>query len=389
MTLAKKLRDDLVRLTPLYAVVGVTDLAAAKLRELGTPEEDRSSTEPTTFPQDVERLVRGARRVPGLAFEQAVGTVSTTASTYEDLAGRGRRIAGRVRPEAAPASDVVRGRTVDPTRAAGRRAEGERRRASDRVRAFADRARGVDPTDREARDPDVVEAVDHSARRRGLRSVTTETGPRPAARRRRTPAAAKTAAPGPTRPAVAEPDETTPPVPAGSGLEAGATTSTTRRTPATPRRRPSRTTTSAAADTSSDAAPTARTAATPAEEAAPTAPVRPRRRTTTTARTPAGTTSRPNAGVDPSSGAAPGSEPAASASPKTPAATKSATPSATPKTTTAKRSVTPSKPTASSATGGPGTEASDTPKRPTRNRKATRPVSSPEADIDSPLDPQA
>ena len=38
MTLAKKLRDDLVGLTPLFAVVGATDLAAHKLRELGTPE---------------------------------------------------------------------------------------------------------------------------------------------------------------------------------------------------------------------------------------------------------------------------------------------------------------------------------------------------------------
>lgn len=257
MTSAKKFRYHLIGLTPLYAAVGATELAADKLRELGSeearptpaaepavpaaaPGPARPAPAPGSF-RDLARLVRGARRAPGYAIDQAVGQVTRTQEAYDDLVGRGQRLAHRVdavRPVPTP-TGFLRQANAEVTRRR-REAEESARAALAATRSAASTTFGVARAEGEA----VVEAVAPAGaneRRRTLRDAATDleqgelrtTAARP---RRRTSAAARTAAPSPTRPVVgAEPVVGRTPVLAGSGMEAGSTVTPATGGPATPR----------------------------------------------------------------------------------------------------------------------------------------------------------
>ena len=228
-------------LTPLYAVLGATELAVEKLADLGANATGhRADDQPESRVAQAGRVITGARQVPALAINQAIDTVVRTQEHYAGLAERGQRLAGRQAP-VQQTGDLLRqaGEKVARGRdAAADAAQRTRSAASETVQA----ARGSAE--------DVVEAVTHPTRlgsvarpprlvrplQRTRATDATEGAPtvspamgesvRPKPRRPRVNAAAGRSTTSPTR--SDESSRSRSGVPAGSGVEAGATMPTKR-----------------------------------------------------------------------------------------------------------------------------------------------------------------
>lgn len=153
-------RRSLIGLNPVYAMLGATDLAAQKLREIGARATGESApTDATgTTRADLRRLVVGARQVPAIALNEAVDVVVRTQSQFNDLAERGERVLKR-QPRVQQTEELLdrAGKTVARGQAAASRAA---HTAADRTR---DRATSAVHSAREQAD-DVVEAVSHFGR---------------------------------------------------------------------------------------------------------------------------------------------------------------------------------------------------------------------------------
>jgi heparin binding hemagglutinin HbhA len=94
-------------LRPFYAVIGVGDLAVEKIREVGTDVTARSARinlEPKRLQADIEAAakqrvedVRTAQSKAQHRAEEALNEAVTQASTtYDSLAGRGRKLVDRI-----------------------------------------------------------------------------------------------------------------------------------------------------------------------------------------------------------------------------------------------------------------------------------------------------
>jgi heparin binding hemagglutinin HbhA len=100
-------------LTPVYAVIGAGDLAVEKIRELGTDVQERSAKfdltkinlEPKQLQADIEAAakhradeVRAAQLKAQQRAEDVFNEVVATATTtYDSLAGRGKKLVDRIR----------------------------------------------------------------------------------------------------------------------------------------------------------------------------------------------------------------------------------------------------------------------------------------------------
>ncbi len=223
-------RRTLGGLNPVYAMLGATDLAAEKLREIGAAATGETVEATKDAKAELRRLVRGARQVPALALNEALDVVVRTRTQVDELAERGERIVKR-QPRVQQTEDLIAraGETVARGQAAATR-------AADRTR---DRANATLHTARSQAD-DVVEAVTHLGRtgspstllRRG--SVSRPVRAAESAVQSATTAASATVERAkPRRPRLSSAsragDDTRssrPSVAAGSGVEAGATVTT-------------------------------------------------------------------------------------------------------------------------------------------------------------------
>ncbi|MBW3083856.1 hypothetical protein KEM60_00034 [Austwickia sp. TVS 96-490-7B] len=185
-----RLRAAAPSLTPLYAVVGASDLAVEKLREIGTRAAQDTTHGVAGLPHragdDLARVVHGARQVPQLALNQALGMVSKGLQQYDALARRGRAV--DIPGQALGTAAVL-------VRQAGELVSQGRRQAGHVVDQGLNTAGHVVEEGR-AQAGHVVEAVTHVARRPAGSSSGEVT--RPTARRRRSPGATSAPAAKPT-----------------------------------------------------------------------------------------------------------------------------------------------------------------------------------------------
>ncbi len=99
-------------LTPVYAVIGVGDLAVEKIRDFGADVQVRSTKinlEPKQLQADIEAVakqraedVRAAQHKAQQRAEEVFNDVVAQATTtYDSLAGRGRKLVDRIRRQQA------------------------------------------------------------------------------------------------------------------------------------------------------------------------------------------------------------------------------------------------------------------------------------------------
>jgi hypothetical protein len=101
--------DDLrknVDLTPLYAAVGVTDLAVEKAREAReraakVSVEVRADLEPATVQRRATNAVEQAKEIPAAALNGSLTAAGKMAEGYEALAERGQHLVERIRKQRA------------------------------------------------------------------------------------------------------------------------------------------------------------------------------------------------------------------------------------------------------------------------------------------------
>ncbi|HYN30578.1 MAG TPA: hypothetical protein VES95_12045 [Dermatophilaceae bacterium] len=101
--------DDLrnnVDLTPIYAAVGVTDLAVEKAREAREQAtkmsvEVRADLEPATVQRRAANVVDQAMEIPATALNGSLTAAGKVAEGYEALAERGEHLVERIRTQRA------------------------------------------------------------------------------------------------------------------------------------------------------------------------------------------------------------------------------------------------------------------------------------------------
>lgn len=150
-------RRTLRGLNPVYVMLGATDLAAQKLREIGANSVGESAQDATDARAQLRQFARGARQIPVLALNETVDVVVRTQSQYADLAERGVRIIKR-RPQVQQGEGLLHRAQETATRgqsAASRAAHN----AADQTRG---RANSALHSARHQAD-EVVEAVNHVA----------------------------------------------------------------------------------------------------------------------------------------------------------------------------------------------------------------------------------
>ena len=216
-------------LNPFYAMVGMTDLAARRLSAIGA--EVRGETiEPTDDTKvQLARFARGVRQMPLLALNEWFDVVTRSQSQFSQLAERGENVVRR-QPQVKHSEELLAraGRSVargqeNATRAA--------HNAADRTRAGASTAMTQAREQADHVTDEVVEAVTHVAQfgrqtaapllRRGSIARPVREATADAAQ-----AVEKTARPKPRRPRLSSAAQTS------SGVEAGATVTTTKKSAA-------------------------------------------------------------------------------------------------------------------------------------------------------------
>ncbi len=231
---------EISALTPIYVMLGASDLAVEKLRELGAKAAKDAEESIDGLQQkagnDLAKVVEGAKQVPQLALNQALEMMARSRQHYTDLAERGRSVdlAGQATTTALglmqQATDLVgRGRSqaehvVEQGRSQAERRVSETRKVALRTGQAAVHQAGavVDQASQ------VVEAVTHAGRRAAdgaADSIVSAAPPvrKPTARRRRSPGS--TAASSAASP-VAQSD----PVPATASVAASPTPATKKST---------------------------------------------------------------------------------------------------------------------------------------------------------------
>ena len=117
MTLVNDIRKSVTDTTPVYAAVGVTDLAVEMVREAGvraTAARADFGVRATAARADfhvsalqdqavkrAEKVAEQAHNIPALALNQTLEAASKAHSTYAELAVRGEKLVARIRNQKA------------------------------------------------------------------------------------------------------------------------------------------------------------------------------------------------------------------------------------------------------------------------------------------------
>jgi heparin binding hemagglutinin HbhA len=106
MTLVKDIRKTVTDTTPVYAAVGVTDLAIERLREARTRAATRAAAVRTDLDVSVmqdravkrfEKVTEQAQQIPAQVRNQTVEVAGKARETYSELALRGEELVKRIR----------------------------------------------------------------------------------------------------------------------------------------------------------------------------------------------------------------------------------------------------------------------------------------------------
>ena len=106
MTLVKDIRKTVTDTTPVYAAVGVTDLAVERLREARTRATSRAaavrldldvSTMQDKAVKRFEKVTEQAQQIPAQFRSQTTEAADKARETYSELAVRGEKLVKRIR----------------------------------------------------------------------------------------------------------------------------------------------------------------------------------------------------------------------------------------------------------------------------------------------------
>lgn len=132
MAIVADIKKSVTDATPVYVAVGVTDLAAEKLREARTTAAAARHTIITTVsPRTVQRSVQ---EVPATALNRTLELAGKAQEQYEELAARGESLVQRIRTQKATQDLVAQ---VDQTVVAGKGAVTTVRKAVSGTQAAA------------------------------------------------------------------------------------------------------------------------------------------------------------------------------------------------------------------------------------------------------------
>ena len=106
MTFVSDIRKTVSDTTPVYAAVGVTDLAVEKVRDA----RDRAAAARADFHvsalqdkavQGAEKVAEQAQHIPSMALNQTLEAAGKAQATYAELAVRGKKLVTRIRNQKA------------------------------------------------------------------------------------------------------------------------------------------------------------------------------------------------------------------------------------------------------------------------------------------------
>jgi hypothetical protein len=99
--------------TPLFAVVGATDLAVERAREARLrADKVRSELAPAAVQTRAQVALDEAKALPSKALNSGVATVDQVAKGYEDLADRGEKLVTRIKNQKATKDLVAQAETT-------------------------------------------------------------------------------------------------------------------------------------------------------------------------------------------------------------------------------------------------------------------------------------
>jgi len=113
MTLVSEIRKTVTDTTPVYAAVGVTDLAVEKVREVRAAASvararaaaARSNLDVSALQGEAvkraERVAEQAQHLPALALNSTLEVAGKAQETYTELAARGEKLVNRLRTQKA------------------------------------------------------------------------------------------------------------------------------------------------------------------------------------------------------------------------------------------------------------------------------------------------
>lgn len=113
MSTIDDLKKTVTDTTPIYAALGVTDLAVEKAKEARTKAEARAEArraqlaklqdeyKPARLQAKAADLAEQAQQVPALALGKSLELAANATEAYEDLAERGTKLAERIRNQKA------------------------------------------------------------------------------------------------------------------------------------------------------------------------------------------------------------------------------------------------------------------------------------------------
>ena len=124
-TLAEDIRKTVTDPTPVYAAVGVTDLAVERVREASVRASavrvdlDVNALQEKAVKR-AEKVAEQAQQIPGLALSQTAEIAGKARETYTELAVRGQKLVKRIRNQKATKDLVAQaGSTISLGKGAG------------------------------------------------------------------------------------------------------------------------------------------------------------------------------------------------------------------------------------------------------------------------------
>jgi len=97
MTLVKDIRKTVTDTNPVFAAVGVTDLAIEKLRDARARGELTPSALQDKAVKGIEKVTEQVQQIPADVRSQSVEAADKAQQTYADLAVRGHKLVTRLR----------------------------------------------------------------------------------------------------------------------------------------------------------------------------------------------------------------------------------------------------------------------------------------------------
>ena len=106
MAIANDIRKTVTDTTPVYAVVGATDLIVERVRHASARAQKVNAE------LEVQRLQERAQQLPTLAVTKALEAAGQAEQTYDDLAVRGKKLVDRIKKQKATQDLIDQGKVT-------------------------------------------------------------------------------------------------------------------------------------------------------------------------------------------------------------------------------------------------------------------------------------